>query len=90
MGPANAPPLQYVRIDHRERKNEKLGIFRKKTTAKLATREAVQAIDNSACPNQEERTNPILVAAESDVKRYNGLFRVHESVFAAYFKVEMK
>ena len=91
MGPVNARPLQNVRMNHGEG-NREVRPGRFLTTRASIGQHAKMFKQVGAPPSHvKERAYPKKIAQEGDVERYRELkFRMDETIYAAYDKVEMR
>ena len=91
MGPVNARPLQYARLNPGEgNRGERPGRF---LTTSAPIGQHVKMFKQVRAPPShfKEEAYPKQVAQEEDVERYGELkFRMDETIFATYDKVEMR
>ena len=92
MGPVNARPLQYVRLNHdKGNREERPGRF---LTTRAPIGQHVKIFRQLTTPpgHVKERVYPKLVNQDGDAQRYGGLTAIKkdETIFAAYDKAEMR
>ena len=91
MGPVNARPLQDVRMNHGEGNREERP--RRFLTTRAPIGQHVKMFKQVRAPpsHVKERAYTKQVAQEGDVERHHELkFRMDETIYAAYDKVEMR